>query len=192
MQQYDNSSCRILITVGYRFLLEFDNRHKYLQSLHGFTIQSSQHSDNKTSVKKPHDMNVLFFESLMNSDMEHNDSEISQGVLHMASELPEHVNIQFAKVKMPIVGQERNVFGLEGLEEIFQETNIHLICITLLEGYWEGVVKLIRKIRSLGSRARIAIGGVMPTLVRTWKEAQWAFLLLVVSTVTSSKLFSTP
>ena len=111
---------------------------------------------------------ILFFESLMNSDMEYNDAEISQGVLHMVSSLDDlDVELLFARVKMPIEGDNRPVEGLnKSLTDIFDkdQDDIDLICITLLEGYWEGVVRLIEHIRNVGSRARIAIGGVMPTL----------------------------
>ncbi len=108
---------------------------------------------------------VLFFESLMNTDMPHNDRELSQGVLHMASSLAETGSeVVLANVKMPIVGDDRPVIGLESLEAALVGEPIGLICITLLEGYWEGVLKLINTLRSLGCTARIAVGGVMPTL----------------------------
>jgi hypothetical protein len=41
---------------------------------------------------------------------------------------------------------------------------VGLVCITLLEGYFEGVRALIRALRELGCRAHIAVGGVMPSL----------------------------
>jgi radical SAM superfamily enzyme YgiQ (UPF0313 family) len=41
---------------------------------------------------------------------------------------------------------------------------IALVCITLLEGYFEPVCRLIGELRRLGCRVRIAVGGVMPTL----------------------------
>ncbi|MEC9389041.1 MAG: radical SAM protein [Myxococcota bacterium] len=111
---------------------------------------------------------VLFFESIMSSEMEHNEAEISQGVLHMASALREvdgvDVDFLFAQVKMPIVGDDRPVQGLDDLGDLIRDEPIHLICITLLEGYWEGALQLIRGIRETGCRARIAVGGVMPTL----------------------------
>jgi len=106
---------------------------------------------------------VLFFESLMNSDMPHNDREISQGVLHMAAPLRgTATQVVLANVKMRITGDERPVQGLDALEASLP--GVGLICITLLEGYWEGVVELIAAIRQAGSRAHIAVGGVMPTL----------------------------
>lgn len=108
---------------------------------------------------------VLFFESLMNSDMPHNDTEISQGVLHMCGALTgSDTEVVLANVKMPIVGQERGVVGLDTLEAALAGGQIGLVCITLLEGYWDGVVALIRALREHGCSARIAVGGVMPTL----------------------------
>lgn len=107
---------------------------------------------------------VLFFESLMNSDMPHNNEELSQGVLHLASALPPETEAVFANVKMSITGVERPVQGLEQLAALLQEHCLDLICITVLEGYFEGVLGLIQSIRELGCRAHIAVGGVMPTL----------------------------
>lgn len=108
---------------------------------------------------------VLFFESLMNSDMPHNDCELSQGVLHMASTLAgTATEVALANVKMSIVGAERPVVGLDGLTRVLGEGPIDLVCITLLEGYFEGVVGLIAELRRLGCRAHVAVGGVMPTL----------------------------
>jgi hypothetical protein len=55
---------------------------------------------------------VLFFESLMNTDMPHNDGELSQGVLHMASTLTgSGTRTVLANVKMSITGTERPVIG---------------------------------------------------------------------------------
>lgn len=108
---------------------------------------------------------AMFFESLMNTDMPHNDREISQGVLHMISPLPAlGVEVVLVNAKMPIVGDHRPVLGLENLVAAVQGGPIAFVGITLLEGYWEGVVRLIRTLRELGCRARIAVGGVMPTL----------------------------
>ena len=108
---------------------------------------------------------ALFFESLMNTDMPHNDREISQGVLHMISPLRElGTEVVLVNAKMPITGDDRPVHGLEHLEAALQGGPIGLVCITLLEGYWHGVLKLIATLRGLGCRARIAVGGVMPTL----------------------------
>ncbi len=108
---------------------------------------------------------ALFFESLMNTDMPHNDKEISQGVLHMVTGLREHgTEVVLVNAKMPIVGDDRAVLGLENLSEALEDGPIGLVGITLLEGYWEGVQKLIATLRDLGCRARIAVGGVMPSL----------------------------
>jgi MoaA/NifB/PqqE/SkfB family radical SAM enzyme len=108
---------------------------------------------------------VLFFESLMNSDLPHNDCELSQGVLHMASSLlASGVDVAFANVKMAIVGAERPVVGLAEIESALEHGPIDLVCITLLEGYFEGVLGLIAELRRLGCRAHVAVGGVMPTL----------------------------
>ncbi len=108
---------------------------------------------------------VLFFESLMNTDMPHNDREISQGVLHMASQMRAMgVDVVLANVKMAITGEDRSAPFLDGLDAALQGPPIGLICITLLEGYFDGVVRLIEAIRERGCRAHIAVGGVMPTL----------------------------
>ncbi|MBX3128455.1 MAG: cobalamin-dependent protein [Polyangiaceae bacterium] len=108
---------------------------------------------------------VLFFESLMNTDMPHNDGEISQGVLHMASTLAgSGTEVVLANVKMSIVGDARPVLGMSELERVLARGPIDLVCITLLEGYFDGVEALITELRRLGCRAHIAVGGVMPTL----------------------------
>lgn len=108
---------------------------------------------------------VLFFESLMNSDMPHNDTELSQGVLHMASALRGlGTEVVLANVKMSITDRQRPQLGLESLERALASRPIELVCITLLEGYWDGVVSLIAELRRLGCRAHVAVGGVMPTL----------------------------
>ncbi len=108
---------------------------------------------------------ALFFESLMNAEMPHNDGEISQGVLHMASALAgTGTEIALANVKMAITGTERPVQGLDRLADALRGGPIGLVCITLLEGYWPGVVSLVRELRRLGCRAHVALGGVMPTL----------------------------
>lgn len=123
---------------------------------------------------------VLFFESLMNSDMPHNDRELSQGVLHMISALDGmDVDIALANVKMPIVGVERPVEGLERLAAVVAEAPIHLVVITLLEGYFEGVQRLVATLRALGCRARVAVGGVMPTLAPLHVAAQLGDLSFV-------------
>lgn len=108
---------------------------------------------------------AMFFESLMNTDMPHNDKEISQGVLHMISPLRDSgTEVVLVNAKMPIVGDDRPVEGLERLEGALADGPIHLVGITLLEGYWDGVGKLIATLRELGCRAHIAVGGVMPSL----------------------------
>ncbi len=107
---------------------------------------------------------LLAFESLLNTDMPHNDKEISQGVLHLLSPLRgQGVEVLLAQVKMPIVGDERPPIGLDHLGETLRE-GIDLVLITLLEGYWHGAVQLIAHLRALGCRAHVAVGGVMPTL----------------------------
>jgi MoaA/NifB/PqqE/SkfB family radical SAM enzyme len=108
---------------------------------------------------------VLFFESLMNAELPHNDAEISQGVLHMISALAgTGTEVVLANVKMAITGTERPVLGLESLAAAVTGGRIGLVCITLLEGYWPGVVSLVRELRALGCRGHVALGGVMPTL----------------------------
>ena len=108
---------------------------------------------------------VLFFESLMNAEMPHNDAEISQGVLHMISALKgTGAEVRLANVKMAITGRERPVSGLDTLEAALSDGPVNLVVITLLEGYWEGVLSLVRELRALGCRGHVALGGVMPTL----------------------------
>ena len=107
---------------------------------------------------------ILAFESLMATDMPHNDKEISQGVLHMLAPLADRdVDVILACVKMPIVGDDRGPSGLEHLDEN-TVASIDLVLLSVLEGYWHGAVKLIEHLRALGCRAHIAVGGVMPTL----------------------------
>lgn len=108
---------------------------------------------------------ALFFESLMNSDLPHNDAEISQGVLHMISTLRgSPTAVVLCNVKMAITGQHRPVQGMEQVARALAEGPVELVAITLLEGYWHGVCSLIAELRRLGCRAHIAVGGVMPTL----------------------------
>lgn len=108
---------------------------------------------------------ALFFESLMNVEMPHNDAEISQGVLHMVSALRGvGTDVVLANVKMAITGTDRPVQGLDQLADALRGGPVGLVCITLLEGYWQGVVSLVRELRALGCRAHVALGGVMPTL----------------------------
>jgi MoaA/NifB/PqqE/SkfB family radical SAM enzyme len=109
-------------------------------------------------------MKLLAFESLLNTDMPHNDKEISQGVLHLLSPLAgQGIEVVMARVKMPIIGDERPPIGLEHLGETL-ESGIDLVLVTLLEGYWHGAVQLIGHLRTLGCRAHVVVGGVMPTL----------------------------
>jgi uncharacterized Fe-S cluster-containing radical SAM superfamily protein len=108
---------------------------------------------------------VLFFESLMNSELPHNDRELSQGVLHMAAPLRgTGTEVVLANVKMSITGVERPVSGLDDLDRVLSGDPIGLVVITLLEGYFEGVQALVRCLRDRGCRAHVAVGGVMPTL----------------------------
>ncbi len=117
------------------------------------------------SPARPPARRVLFFESLMNAEMPHNDGELSQGVLHMISSLAGRpTEVLLANVKMAIVGTDRPVSGLDTLKQAVDTGPIELVCITLLEGYWEGVVSLVRALRELGYRAHVAVGGVLPTL----------------------------
>jgi MoaA/NifB/PqqE/SkfB family radical SAM enzyme len=113
----------------------------------------------------PPAVRILCFESLMNSDMPHNDKELSQGVLHMVSPLKDlPTEVVFANVKMSIAGEDRTAHGLERLEQALEQGPFDLVCITLLEGYFDGCVSLIEALRARGCRAHIAVGGVMPTL----------------------------
>ena len=108
---------------------------------------------------------ALFFESLMNTDLPHNDGELSQGVLHMVAPLKgTATQVVLADVKMSITGSERPVQGLASLDEALGGEPIGLVCITLLEGYFEGVQALIAALRDRGCQAHVAVGGVMPTL----------------------------
>ena len=62
---------------------------------------------------------VLFFESLMNSDLPHNDAELSQGVLHMISSLSDHATeVVLADVKMPLSGSDQGFVGLEARQPL--------------------------------------------------------------------------
>jgi sulfatase maturation enzyme AslB (radical SAM superfamily) len=108
---------------------------------------------------------VLFFESLMNTDMPHNDTELSQGVLHMASALRGlGSEVVLANVKMSITDRSAEIVGLGTLGDALAAGPVELVCITLLEGYFDGVVRLIEELRRLGCRAHVAVGGVMATL----------------------------
>lgn len=115
---------------------------------------------------------ALFFESLMNTEMEHNDKELSQGVLHMVSPLRgTETAVVLADVKMSIHQKFRNdpgpgplLIGLDSLEEALAGGEIGLVCITLLEAYFHSVVEMVQRLRELGCRAHVAVGGVMPTL----------------------------
>ncbi len=117
---------------------------------------------------------ALFFESLMNTEIDHNDQELSQGVLHMVSSLEElSTEVVFARVKMTIheqfrsvqsIDEEEQLIGLEQLPGALAGGPVGLVCITLLEAYFDRVAALICHLRRLGCRAHIAVGGVMPTL----------------------------
>ena len=107
---------------------------------------------------------VMCFESLMNAEMPHNDAELSQGVLHMISALGNRAEVVLANVKMAIVGTDRPALGMDSLQAALEGGPVDLVCITLLEGYWDGVVSLVRALRELGCEAHVAVGGVMPTL----------------------------
>jgi len=115
---------------------------------------------------------ALFFESLMNAAEDHNRQELSQGVLHMISALSgTGTEVVLAPVKMTIHEQFRDVspdvsplVGVESLEAALADGPIGLVCITLLEAYFDKVAWLIAHLRELGCRAHIAVGGVMPTL----------------------------
>ena len=115
---------------------------------------------------------ALFFESLMNAAEDHNRQELSQGVLHMISALSgTGTEVVLAPVKMTIHEQFREVspdisplIGVESLHAALAGGPIGLVCITLLEAYFDKVVWLVAHLRELGCRAHIAVGGVMPTL----------------------------
>ena len=112
---------------------------------------------------------VLFFESLMSSDMPHNDREISQGVLHMVSALSGDEGTPRSEplllnVKMPSSGSKEPPSGLAELGELLDRTTVQLVCITLLEDYFDGARELIACLRAHGCRAHVAVGGVMPSL----------------------------
>jgi radical SAM superfamily enzyme YgiQ (UPF0313 family) len=108
---------------------------------------------------------VLFFESLMASNLPHNEVEISQGVLHMLSALGDgRVEPVRVDLKMPIGDRSGPLRGVERLRAALREGPIHLVCVTLLEDYFDGVVRLVALLRELGCPAHVAVGGVMPTL----------------------------
>ena len=74
------------------------------------------------------------------------------------SDIP-NVRLHFARAKMPIEGAVREISRWNPWMRFADSEPIHLICITLLEGYWEGVAKLIQHIRQRGCRARICSWG---------------------------------
>ena len=160
----ENGQLRIQTT----WLTTQDSRHPLEAAVRTHLEQSGgpvAHAPAVQPIQSPPVARVLFFESMMNTDMPHNDKELSQGVLHMASSLSHlDTEVVLANVKMAIEGDERPVQGLDSLDEALNGGEIGLICITLLEGYFEGVTQLIQRIRDLGCRAHIAVGGVMPTL----------------------------
>lgn len=153
------------LNIDPKWFAQLPNRHALNEALSSMRPQNFDSLVSTGELPTAPTRSILFFESLMNSDLEYNDAEISQGVLHMVSSIS-HMPIEplFVKVKMPIEGDDRPVTGLENLSALLQNHQPTLICITLLEGYWEGVNKLIKTIRELHSNARIAVGGVMPTL----------------------------
>lgn len=108
---------------------------------------------------------ALFFESLMASDLPHNDQEISQGVLHMLSAIADRpVRPLKVTLKMPAGDPTGAIRGLDRLAATLAEEPVHLVCLTLLEDYFDGAVRLIAELRRLGCHAHVAVGGVMPTL----------------------------
>lgn len=128
-------------------------------------VQGAADNEPRARTQRSPSPKILAFESLMNSDMPHNDRELSQGVLHMVSPLADLcTEVVFANVKMAITGEDRSAHGTERLTAALDQGPFDLVCITLLEGYYEGVVTLIETLRDLGCRAHIAVGGVMPTL----------------------------
>jgi acyl-CoA synthetase (AMP-forming)/AMP-acid ligase II len=79
--------------------------------------------------------------------------QISQGVLHMISGLPAlGTEVVLVNAKMPIVGDDRPVHGLEHLVAALEGGRVGLVCVTLLEGYWQGVQHLIRTLRATWRR----------------------------------------
>ena len=82
---------------------------------------------------------VLCFESLMNTDMPHNDNEISQGVYMVSVLADSPTEVFFANIKMDIIGEDRLTKGLSSLDDALSKGPFPLVCITLLEGYFEGV-----------------------------------------------------
>lgn len=108
---------------------------------------------------------ALFFESPMSSELDHNDREISQGVLHLMGALMGSATTPvLAQLKMPGGGANHPISGLDGLTDGLAKTPVQLICLTLLEDYFEAARRLIQVLRERGCKAHIAVGGVMPTL----------------------------
>lgn len=138
--------------------------HAFTQDVEELVGQAPEPTADNNRPKVP-SAKILAFESLMNSDMPHNDRELSQGVLHMVSPLADiPTEVVFANIKMAITGADRTAHGIEKLREAIAQGPFDLVCITLLEGYYDGVVTLIEELRALGCRAHVAVGGVMPTL----------------------------
>jgi len=158
--QYDSKR----LSIGHTFLSTSASHHSIQDAFEPVTQNAIQSLADPTLNHAPSER-ILCFESLMNSDMPHNDKELSQGVLHMISPLAgTPTKVHFANLKMSITGEDRLASGLESLQETLQEGPFSLICITLLEGYFEGVKQLIQTLREGGCRAHIAVGGAMPTL----------------------------
>ena len=90
------------IDINRSWLCAQQSRHPLIHELSALVPAQIQTVKPKPVTQRP-TSRVLFFESLMNSDMEYNDAEISQGVLHMVSSI-DHLGVTpvFAKVKMPI------------------------------------------------------------------------------------------
>ena len=152
------------LTIGQRFLSTNASHHSVQDAFESVVQEAIQPLGDVTLSHAPSNR-ILCFESLMNSDMPHNDKELSQGVLHMISPLAgTPTSVHFANLKMSITGEDRLASGLESLQETLEHGPYSLICITLLEGYFEGVKQLIQTLRSWGCRAHIAVGGAMPTL----------------------------
>lgn len=108
---------------------------------------------------------ALFFESVMASELPHNAAEISQGVLHMLGALaPTAVTPIRVALKMPAGDPDGPLRGLDRLAVALADGPVHLVCLTLLEDYFEGAKRLIAELRRLGCQAHVAVGGVMPTL----------------------------
>ncbi len=54
--------------------------------------------------------------------------------------------------------------GLSRLAETLARQPVQLVCLTLLEDYFQGACAVLTALRELGCRAHVAVGGVMPSL----------------------------